>query len=502
MLASTGLSVSMSRLSLLVDLASMLSKHCDLDALLGVACERVAAALEAERATLWLVDAERRDLFTKVALLPELDELRQPVDRGIAGFVARTGSTVRVDDAALDERFDKSADVATGYTTRTMLVAPIRLGPADPIHGVVQVLNRHTGIFTDADARYLDALSTQLARVLSLTTLKSLEPSLVGVKPVGEYNHVVGRSEVMARVYQRVRHAAETDAAVLLMGETGTGKGLLARAVHDNSTRAAGPFVVIDCTTLPSELVESELFGHERGAFTSADRMQRGKVEQADGGTLFIDEVGDLPLGAQAKLLRFVQERCFERVGGRETRRTDARLIFATHRDLEERVRLGTFREDLYYRIRVVPIVVPPLRERGDAEIAILVQHFAEHYAKRYGRPLPSLPEATLTALKAHRWPGNVRELEHWVESAVVLAPEDALDAQIFGSVLVSGPSPAELSTSAGWFSAPRDLTLAELERRYVKRVLEACEGNKTKAAEQLGVARNTLTRLLGKDKP
>jgi len=500
MLASTGLSVSMSRLSLLVDLASMLSKHCDLDALLGVACERVAAALEAERATLWLVDAERRDLFTKVALLPELDELRQPLDRGIAGFVARTGNTVQVDDAASDERFDKSADAATGYTTRTMLVAPIRLGPSEPIHGVVQVLNRHTGIFSDADARYLDALSTQLARVLSLTTLKSLEPSLAGVKPVGEYNHVVGRSEVMARVYQRVRQAAQTDAVVLLMGETGTGKGLFARAVHDNSARAAGPFVVIDCTTLPNELVESELFGHERGAFTSADRMQRGKVEQADAGTLFIDEVGDLPLPAQAKLLRFVQERCFERVGGRETRRTDARLIFATHRDLEERVRAGTFREDLYYRIRVVPIVVPPLRERGDAEVVMLVQHFAEHYAKRYSRPLPSLPEATLAALKAHRWPGNVRELEHWVESAVVLAPEDVLDAQSFAAP--RGPSAHAPTTSAALFTAPRDLTLAELERRYVLAVLDACEGNKTKAAEQLGVARNTLTRLLGKDKP
>ena len=499
MLGSTRLPVFMSRLSLLVDLASMLSKHCDLDALLGVACERVAAALEAERATLWLVDAERGDLFTKVALLPELDELRQPVDRGIAGFVARTGSTVRVDDAALDDRFDKSADAATGYTTRTMLVAPIRLGPSDPIHGVVQVLNRQSGTFTDADARYLDALSTQLARVLSLTTLKSLEPSLAGVTRLGEYNHVVGLSEVMARVYQRVRQAAQTDAAVLLVGETGTGKGLLARAVHDNSARAAGPFVVIDCTTLPSELVESELFGHERGAFTGADRMQRGKVEQADGGTLFIDEVGDLPLPAQAKLLRFVQERCFERVGGRETRRTDARLIFATHRDLEARVREGAFREDLYYRIKVVPIQVPPLRERGAAEVAILAQHFAEHYAKRYGRPPPNLPESTLAALQAHRWPGNVRELEHWIESAVVLAADGTLAAESFGNAAGSPASVSDRGSSTDLFSAPRGLTLAELERRYVLDVLEACEGNKTKAAERLGVARNTLTRLLGK---
>jgi transcriptional regulator with GAF, ATPase, and Fis domain len=288
--------LSMSRLSLLVDLASLLAREVDFDALLGTACERLAEALRADRATIWLVDAERGDLVTRVALLPELPALRQPLERGIAGHVARTGEVVRVDDAACDPRFDPSADRATGYTTRSMLVAPIREDGEAPIRGVVQLLNRTGGPFDEEDERYLIALATQLARALALTTLRAAEGGGPGVVLQGPFNRIVGRSERLAAVYEKVQLSAQTDATVLLRGETGTGKGLFARAIHVNSRRQTSPFVIVDCTTLPAQLVESELFGHERGAFTGADRRVAGKVELAEGGTLFLDELGDLPL--------------------------------------------------------------------------------------------------------------------------------------------------------------------------------------------------------------
>ncbi|MCK6593560.1 MAG: sigma 54-interacting transcriptional regulator, partial [Polyangiaceae bacterium] len=276
--------LSMSRLSLLVDLASLLAREVDFDALLKAACERLARALRADRATIWLVDAERRDLVTRVAVLPELPELRQPLDRGIAGYVARTGDVVRVDDASEDPRFDPTADRATGYTTRSMLVSPIREEPTSPVLGVVQLLNREGGSFDEEEELYLTALSTQLARALKLTTLRSNDNAGPGVVIRGEFNGIVGLSAPLSDVYKKIKLAAQTDATVLLRGETGTGKGLFARAIHVNSRRQARPFVTVDCTTLPQQLVESELFGHERGAFTGADRRVPGKVELADGG--------------------------------------------------------------------------------------------------------------------------------------------------------------------------------------------------------------------------
>ncbi|HVJ92295.1 MAG TPA: sigma 54-interacting transcriptional regulator, partial [Labilithrix sp.] len=353
------------RLSLLVDLASLLTREIDFDALLATTCERVAEALSAERATIWLVDAEHGDLVSRVAILPELPALRLPLGRGIAGWVACRGESVSIGDASKDDRFDASVDRTTGYTTRSILAVPIREEPRGPVRGVVQVLNRQSADasrtpipFDEEDEKYLLALAGQIARALSLTTLRPANETDPGLTLRGPFNRIVGRSAELRAVYERVTLAAQTDATVLLRGETGTGKGLFSRAIHVNSKRQAGPFVTVDCTTLPVQLVESELFGHERGAFTGADRRVPGRVELAQGGTLFLDEIGDLPHDVQGKLLRFLQERTFERVGGRQTMTADVRVVCATHQDLERRVAKGQFREDLYYRIRVVEIEI------------------------------------------------------------------------------------------------------------------------------------------------
>jgi len=514
----------MSRLSLLVDLASMLAREVDFDALLGAACERLAVAMRADRATVWLVDAEQGDLVTRVAVLPEVKALRQPLERGVAGHVARTGELLRVDDVASDPRFDASADKATGYTTRSMIVAPIREDERAPVRGVVQVLNREDGPFDLEDERYLAALATQLGRALRMTTLRgSDEPGLV---MRGPFNRIVGRSPALTDTYERVALAAQTDATVLLRGETGTGKGLFARAIHVNSARQNRPFVVVDCTTLPNQLVESELFGHERGAFTGADRRVPGKVELAEGGTLFLDELGDLPLDIQGKLLRFLQDRVYERVGGRQTLASDVRVVCATHRDLEGEVKKGRFRQDLYYRVRVVEIGLPPLRVRGPDEVESLARHFAERFATRYGRPAPEIDPDAIRALREHDWPGNVRELEHWIESAIALSPDGRVRSSAFPSIrrgseppraagvdggITGGSASGSATEASGQRSAshaiaatatnqiaiPASDTLDEATRRFVRAVLERCRGNKTEAAKKLGIGRNTLSRYL-----
>ncbi len=513
----------LNRLSLLVDLASLLTREVDFDALLSTACERVAEALAAERATIWLVDAEHGDLVSRVALLPELPALRLPLERGIAGWVARTGEPVRIADAATDARFDPSVDKATGYTTKAILAVPIREEGRGPVRGVVQVLNRirplepseageaaapsgpvANATFDEEDERYLVALATQIARAFSLTTLRPAEPSSAGLTLRGPFNRIVGRSDELRAVYERVTLAAQTAATVLLRGETGTGKGLFSRAIHVNSARQAGPFVTVDCTTLPVQLVESELFGHERGAFTGADRRVPGKVEMAQGGTLFLDEIGDLPHDVQGKLLRFLQERTFERVGGRQTLSADVRVVCATHQDLERLVAEGKFREDLYYRIRVVEIEIPPLRARGTVEIEQLAHHFADMYAQRYKRPAPELSSDAIAVLRAHTWPGNVRELEHWIESAVVLAPDGRIGTthlprtrRVAGA---GGSASASASAAEGGVAIPLGVTLEEATRRYVQATLDACDGNKAEAARRLEIGRNTIGRMFSRD--
>jgi Nif-specific regulatory protein len=476
------------RLSLLVELGSMLSREIDLDRWLASAAGTLAEALDAERASIWLVDAQARMLVTRVAVLPELDVLEQPLDRGLVGHVATTGEIVRIDDAARDPRFDPSADRRTGFVTRSVLAAPIREREGSPVRGVIQVLNHKGRAFDEEDARYLLLLGTELGRALAMTTLAPASATDPGLVLRGPFNRIVGRGAAMEAVYERIALAAQSDASVLLTGETGTGKTLLARAIHVNSPRRNGPFVTVDVTTVPAPLFESELFGHERGAFTGADRRILGRVELAAGGTLFLDEIGELPLEVQGKLLRFLQERAFERVGGRTELRTDVRVVCATHRDLAEEVAAHRFRRDLYYRVKVLEVAVPPLRVRGVEEVERLARHFADLYGKKYGRTEVRFADGVIDRIARHPFPGNVRELEHWVESAIVLSP----DGVIRGAAMPSIPP----ETTSG-IAIPHGLRLDEASAAYVRGTVDALEGNRSAAARQLGVSRNTVAKAM-----
>ncbi|MFT3694501.1 MAG: sigma-54-dependent Fis family transcriptional regulator [Kofleriaceae bacterium] len=489
------------RFELLADLGAMIAGEVELDDLLATFAARVARALSADRATLWLIDAATGEIRSRVATLPELPELRVPMGSGLVGHVAASGELVNVKDAARDPRWGGEQ---VDYRTTSMLTAPIeRRGQ---IRGVIQVLNKSGGAFDQRDEDFVRALSEQIGRALDYTTLRGDDASR-GMSVRGRFNHVIGRSPAMAAVYEMIVRAAQTDATVLLHGETGTGKGLLARAIHVNSSRREAPFVHVDCTTLPAALVESELFGHERGAYTGADSRVIGKVEAANGGTLFLDEIGELPLPLQGKLLRFVQERQFERIGGRDTLTADVRLVAATNRDLEAMSAQGQFRSDLFFRLRVVEIVIPALRERGAEDIQDLAEHFVQQLSRRYGKPGLRLSDGARTALAVYAWPGNVRELENTIERAVVLvngttihSKDLALEARRTTQTMsITNLSSASMTMPAmsDQISLPPDLSLEEAERRYARAVLEREDGNQSAAARALGISRNKLARLL-----
>jgi len=422
-----------------------------------------------------------------------------PPGHGVVGHVAATGELVNIRDATHDPRWATDVAKLVGYRVTSMLSAPIVR--RDQIRGVLQVLNKRDSAFDERDEEFVRALAEQIGRAFDYTSLRGGDAQR-GLALVGRFNHVIGNSAAMRTVYEMIGSAAQTDATVLLHGETGTGKGLLARAIHVNSARREAPFVHVDCTTLPAALVESELFGHERGAYTGADSRVIGKVEAAHGGTLFLDEIGELPLPLQGKLLRFVQDRQFERVGGRDTLTADVRLVAATNRDLAAMSGAGQFRSDLYFRLRVVEIEIPPLRARSDVDIVDLATHFVDQFARKYRKGSLALAENVRPVLARYPWPGNVRELENTIERAVVLARGPELSIKDLAlrdpaSLMAASASSTALPVSEDIVALPATLELAEAERRYAQAVLDRCDGNQSAAARALGISRNKLARLL-----
>jgi formate hydrogenlyase transcriptional activator len=328
-----------------------------------------------------------------------------------------------------------------------------------------------------------------------------------------QFDHIVGSSPALESVLVEVERVAPTDSTVLVLGETGTGKELIARAIHNLSTRCGRPFVKLNCAAIPFDLLESELFGHEKGAFTGAIAQKLGRFEMADTGTLFLDEIGDLPLPLQPKLLRVLQEQEFERLGSGRTHRINVRLVAATHRDLAHRVARNEFRSDLYYRLNVFPVLVPPLRERRD-DIRQLVLHFVEEFSRRMGKRIEQIPETTMNAFSTYDWPGNVRELQNLVERAVIRSDNgvlpnplstsqpstdsllklgmDLLDVDDYGTRIQSGVMPGPASTDS----------LEDIERQHILRVLKRTHwviSGPNGAGAILNVHPNTLRSLMNR---
>jgi len=315
-----------------------------------------------------------------------------------------------------------------------------------------------------------------------------------GTDGTDDHAFMVGDSPAMARVFERIARVAGSDSTVLVTGPSGTGKELVARALHEASPRRRGPFVAVNCAAIPEQLLETELFGHEKGAFTGAVGSRIGRFERAHGGTLLLDEIGDMSLVLQAKLLRTLEERSVEPIGGTAPRDIDVRVVAATHRDLRVRIEEGSFREDLYYRLAVVDVALPPLRERGE-DVRTLALHFAARFARRHGRQVRAISQQALERLQHHDWPGNVRELRNVIDRAVLLTTGPVIGT---GSLRMGDAAP-RLSSAAPISSHgyPTSLSLAEVEADHIARVLASHEGQISKAAEALGIHRNTLTRKL-----
>jgi transcriptional regulator with GAF, ATPase, and Fis domain len=305
------------------------------------------------------------------------------------------------------------------------------------------------------------------------------------------FEQIIGNSSALETVLEQVERVAPTDSTVIIQGETGTGKELIAHAIHNLSARAGRPFVRLNCAAIPLDLLESELFGHEKGAFTGAIAQKIGRFELADKGTLFLDEIGDIPPALQPKLLRVLQEQEFERLGSTRTHQVDVRLVAATNRDLEEMVNRGQFRSDLYYRLNVFPVQLPPLRERRE-DIPALVSHFVERFGRRMGREIDNIPPETMSALSSYQWPGNIRELQNLIERAVILSNDGVLP----------NPLPAAGTRGIAIVSAAPVTTLKDSERTLILRTLEEVRwiiGGPKGAAAKLGLKRTTLIHKMQK---
>ncbi|MEW6739513.1 MAG: sigma-54 dependent transcriptional regulator [Nitrospirota bacterium] len=353
-----------------------------------------------------------------------------------------------------------------------------------------------------------------LIRAKDAIKTRELMEEVVTFDEVKDYaggERIIGKSPAMLDIYKQIGRAAPTDATVLIKGENGTGKELVARAIYHYSNRSSKPFLAINCAAIPEQLLESELFGYERGAFTGADFKRIGKFEQCSGGTIFLDEIGDMPVGLQAKLLRILQDGKFQRLGGTETIETNVRIIAATNKDIEDMVKNNTFREDLYYRINVVTINVPPLRKRKE-DIKELVHYFIQKYNKKLGKTIKGITADALKKLEEHTWHGNVRELENVVQKTIVFCNSDYLSSECCEELHMQSllrnscvstehaiQNVVELAFKDGCQERFQDI-VSTLEKSMVKRALELTKGNQVHAAKLLGISRNTLRKKLGED--
>ena len=501
------------RLTLLLEITNSMTSKLSLQRLVEVLSTHLLSVTQCDFCGLLLPDSNSGQLRLTTLYNPESrgvirDGASVPLNGSICGKVFRSGKSQyfhRLEDLRDDPdsfgseigRFFYEQVAAEGLRSGCDLPLIGRSGAV----GVLSALKRSERAFDADDVAFLEQVSRQVAIAVENaldyeTAIKDRDQETKQRRYLEEeirtdFGEIVGQSPALKTALSMVSVVAPTDSSVLIQGETGAGKELIARAIHKLSSRSQKPFVKLNCAAIPLGLLESELFGHEKGAFTGAVAQKTGRFELADKGTLFLDEVGDIPLELQAKLLRVLQEQEFERLGSNRTHKVDVRLIAATHRDLPAMVKQGTFRDDLYYRLRVFPIHVPPLRERRD-DIPRLVRHFTARYAQRMNKEIGTIPPETMEALVRYQWPGNIRELQNFIERAVILSPQ---------SVLRAPTSELEPPRSTRDADVPIN-GLAEVERDHIIRALETTNwviGGRNGAATRLGMKRTSLVYRMKK---
>jgi formate hydrogenlyase transcriptional activator len=500
------------RLRLVLEVNNVLVSHLDLEKVFAAITACLPRVIPHEYSSVLLHEPEAR------RYLKDVPQVAGPGDGIIGdceadpecansppGMAITTKRPVLLGEDRLAALASMSGPAARALTDGVKSVCSVPLLCKDRVLGALTIGSRRPQAFSDADVALLGQVALQVAiaveNALAYRQIEELKEKLNRerlyledeIRTDQNFGEIIGQSPVLAKVLEQVSIVAPTDSTVLIQGETGTGKELIARAIHNLSGRSGRTFVKLNCAAIPTGLLESELFGHEKGAFTGAIAQRVGRFELAHGGTLFLDEVGDIPLELQSKLLRVLQEQEFERLGGTRTIRVDVRLVAATNRDLPAMVAERQFRSDLYYRLNVFPIVSPPLRDRPE-DIPALARYFTQKFARRMNKPIDSIPTETMAALAAYRWPGNVRELENFIERAVILTRGSSLQAPL--SELKEGngaprPEPAHVPT-----------TLEDAERAHIRRALEHADwqvGGPTGAAARLGMKRTTLQAKMAK---
>ena len=496
------------RLETLHRVGKLVHSETDLDRLIDLAIDAVLEVTGAERGFLVLVENDR--LVTK-AVRNIQTEARGGEDTALSQTVVQSvvdgRAPLLIRDAAEDERFRKIGSVID-LRLRSVLCVPLLLD--DEVTGAIYIDNRTAGGIFSADdldlmKRFAEFIAIAIRNASMVQGLeRSQEALLRELRATHRFEDVIGTSRGIIEVLDLVSKVADSDVSILLLGESGTGKELIARAVHANSGRSSLPFVCINCAAIPEHLLEAELFGHERGAFTGAVRSRRGKFETADRGTIFLDEIADMSPSLQAKLLRVLQDGRFEPLGSNEVREVDVRVIAATNRDLERLVAEGTFREDLYYRLNVVEVRLPPLRERKE-DVPLLVDHLLHQLRAKTGKSIESVDDAALRALVAYDYPGNVRELENIVKRAAVLAKGPTIIVADLPEKMRSsagagpGAPPANRSELRRAREEARKVAVAEVERSFAMEAMRRNKGNVARAAAAVGMDRRQFYRLLNK---
>lgn len=488
------LSGQVRQLEIMLQLAAEWQRSQDLTDLLNHMARAASRVLKGDRASIFLWDRANKQLVGHPALGVEGEPLRIRDDQGIAGAVLKSGQSQRWDDSGDPDAIDSRVGKKLGYVTRSLLAVPLLDRNGRPL-GVFEVLNHLSGKFSQEDERFLRELARHASVAVENTQhiAKLIQTRDRLVKSASDTLRVVGNSAQVEALRDTISRVAPTELAVLLLGENGTGKEVVARSLHLQSERRDQPFVAVNCAAIAESLLESELFGHDKGAFTDAIADRAGKFELASGGTLLLDEIGEMSVGGQAKLLRVLEDKVVVRVGGSVPIRTDVRVIAATNQDLIKLVREKRFREDLYFRLNVVTLHLPPLRERGE-DIVTLAEFFLEQFGHQIGRQPPKLSESAKKRLLKHSWPGNVRELRNLMERVTYLTRGATVEETDLAFVL----SPA---SSGDVSNVPSNLSLADatglFQRQYIQRHVEVAQGNLARAAKQLGMHRSNLYRKM-----
>lgn len=482
-----------SQLQTLLDLAEQWQRNHNLNELLNSMAMAAARVLSGDRASIFLWDKPKSELVGYPAMGVD-GALRIRDDLGVAGQVLKTGLSQRWDDSQDPTTINVLVGQKLGYSTQSLIAAPLMDKRNRPL-GVFEVLNHRHGEFSGEDEAFLIELAKHAASAVEntqrITSLVQSRDRLV--KFASDTTTMVGQCPQVVSMRETVQRVAATDLAVLILGENGTGKEVVARSLHLNSARRDQAFIAINCAAIAESLIESELFGHEKGAFTDAVSDRAGKFELASGGTLFLDEIGELSFSGQAKLLRVLEDKIVTRVGSERPIQTDVRVIAATNQELARLVREKKFREDLYFRLNVVTLQLPPLRERGN-DVVILADFFLGQFAHQIGRITPTLSDSAKRRLQMHSWPGNVRELRNLMERISYLTNSNVVEETDLAFVLAP-------SSSSDVGTVPSNMPLSDatdvFQRQYIQRHVELAEGNLAQAAKQLGMHRSNLYRKM-----